>query len=145
MELPRFVHDELLHKFKEPRERHLAHVLHAAEVEIPVKDLKRYNNDDENMKDLKRHGTQQHLVLDENEHTPLLKPSPSGHHVVAVDADKVEESLNAEEKDAIEEDAKLPSWTIIGDESVILIKLSVPIVSVTWAATSLILAGRTTF
>lgn len=125
MELPRLVHDELLHKLEEPREQYMAHILHTAEVEIPVKDLKRYNNDDEN--------------------TPLLKPSPSGHHVVIVDADKVEKILNAEEKDAIEEDAKLSSWTIIHEESVILVKLSVPIVSVTWAATSLILVGCTTF
>ncbi|GAB9474707.1 Multidrug/oligosaccharidyl-lipid/polysaccharide, partial [Globisporangium polare] len=62
------------------------------------------------------------------EHTPLLKASPSGHHVVVVDTDKVEEILDAEEKDAIEEDAKLPTWTIIHEESVILVKLSVPMI-----------------
>ncbi|GAB9475852.1 Multidrug/oligosaccharidyl-lipid/polysaccharide, partial [Globisporangium polare] len=63
-----------------------------------------------------------------DEHTPLLKASPSGHHVVVVDTNKVEEILDAEEKDAIEEDAKLPAWTIISEESATLAKLSVPMI-----------------
>ncbi|GAB9476642.1 Multidrug/oligosaccharidyl-lipid/polysaccharide, partial [Globisporangium polare] len=73
MELPRLVHDELLHKLDGPQEQHMAQVLHAAEVEIPTKDLKH------------------HQFMSKNEHTPLLKASPSGHHVVVVDTDKVEE------------------------------------------------------
>lgn len=115
MELPRIFHDELLHKLDEPQEQHMAEVLHAAEVEVPVKDL-----------DAK---TQQRLRRDpKTEHTPLLKASPSGAHVVVVDVDKVEEILNAEEKDAVAEDAKLPTWTIVNEESLVLVKLSVPMV-----------------
>ncbi|GAB9477491.1 Multidrug/oligosaccharidyl-lipid/polysaccharide, partial [Globisporangium polare] len=70
MELPRLVHDELLHKLDEPLEQRMAQVLHAAEVEIPMEDLKQHYRQLNNNSD---------------EHTPLLKASPSGHHVVVVD------------------------------------------------------------
>ncbi|TYZ64812.1 hypothetical protein PybrP1_006546, partial [[Pythium] brassicae (nom. inval.)] len=89
-------------------EQHLAEVLHAAEVKVPVKNL-----------------TQQFAKA---EHSPLLKPSPSGAHVVVVDVGKVEEILTAEEKDAVAKDAALSAWAIIGDESRVLVKLSIPMI-----------------
>ncbi|KAF1332550.1 Multidrug/oligosaccharidyl-lipid/polysaccharide, partial [Globisporangium splendens] len=130
MELPRIVHDELLHKLEEPQEQHLAEVFHAAEVQIPVKELsdaKKQVVFDADGIALKKQ-SKQIQKKQNSESTPLLKPSPSGDHIVVVDADKVEEILDAEEKDAIEADARMKTWDIVAEESVILVKLSVPMI-----------------
>lgn len=111
MELPRIVHDELLHKVDEPHDQHLADVRHAAEVIVPA--------------DAAAVAAQRGAS---SERSPLLKPTPSGNHIVVVDVDKVEAILDAEERAAIAADAKLPTWTIVGEESVKLLKLAVPMV-----------------
>lgn len=110
MELPRIVHDEFLHKVEEPQEQHLEQVLHAAEVELPTK----YDG----------HGKQRYL----SEHSPLLKPTLRGNHIVVIDPEKVEAILTAEEEEAIEADRKMNAWDIVGEESLILVKLAIPMV-----------------
>ncbi|TYZ64811.1 hypothetical protein PybrP1_006545 [[Pythium] brassicae (nom. inval.)] len=107
MELPRILHDELLHKVDEPHDQHLAEVLHAAEVYVPVKDRQRA-----------------HL----GEHSPLIKPTPSGKHLVIVDVDRVEAILDAEERAAVAADAALGTWDIVKQEAVMLAKLAVPMI-----------------
>uniref|UniRef100_K3WE52 Multidrug and toxin extrusion protein n=1 Tax=Globisporangium ultimum (strain ATCC 200006 / CBS 805.95 / DAOM BR144) TaxID=431595 RepID=K3WE52_GLOUD len=109
MELPRIVHDEFLHKVDEPQEQHLEQVLHAAEVQVPVQQFKG---------DPKKVG----------ELSPLLKPTPSGNHIVVIDPERVEAILDAEERDAIEADNKMNAWSIVSEESVILVKLAIPMI-----------------
>ncbi|GAB9474706.1 Multidrug/oligosaccharidyl-lipid/polysaccharide [Globisporangium polare] len=108
MEFPRIVHDELLHKVDEPQEQHLADVIHAAETRVPASAYK---------------SNMQH-----NEHSPLIKPSASGRHVVIIDVEKVEAILTAEEQEAVAADNKMLAWDIVGQESTILVKLAVPMI-----------------
>lgn len=113
MELPRILHDELLHKVDEPHDQHVANVLHAAEVYVPTKDKERA-----------------HI----GERSPLVKPTPSGEHLIVVDVDRVEAILNAEERAAVAADASLRTWDIVAQEAGVLAKLAVPMVRLGRAA-----------
>lgn len=111
MDLPHIIRDELLLAAEAQQQQHLVQILQAVEDETSVDSGARAT--------CGRHATEQ---------TPLLLQSPRGHHVVRVDLDKVEAILTAEEKEAIEADAKLSARAIVREEATALLHLSVPLV-----------------
>uniref|UniRef100_K3WE47 Uncharacterized protein n=1 Tax=Globisporangium ultimum (strain ATCC 200006 / CBS 805.95 / DAOM BR144) TaxID=431595 RepID=K3WE47_GLOUD len=107
MELPQIIHDVLLHQVDEPHDQHVEQVLHAAQVQLESTSG----------------------ATAANEHSPLLKTTTAnGTHNVSVDLGKVEAILDAEEKAAIQADHNLSAWTIVNEETVLLIKLAIPMV-----------------
>ncbi|TMW63680.1 hypothetical protein Poli38472_002621 [Pythium oligandrum] len=115
MEVPRIIHDELLHGLEEPREEALKHAVEALEhgahvLESPVTK------------------TAELASKAPSESTPLLM---AGTHIVAVDDDLdlrvLAIKLSEEERVVIEEDAKTPAKTIVKEELVHLLTMSPPL------------------
>lgn len=114
MEVPRIMHDELLHKLEEPQEAHMAQLLVATAVPAGEAGGK---------SPTVRRAKLQH---ESTEATPLLfRDEPA----VLVDVAKLDAILDEEEKNAADADAHLTPRAIITDEAKHLIALSVPMVS----------------
>lgn len=111
MEVPRILHDELLHQLEEPQEAHVAQLMAAATVPAGEAGGKSPT--------VRR----ARLQLEATEATPLLfRDEPA----VFVDVAKLDALLDEEEKAAVDADAHLASRAIISDEGKHLIGLAVP-------------------
>lgn len=104
MEVPRIIHDELLHLVEEPREEHLAQTFRLAQHSVAVAPSS---------------------GVKASETTALLPPK-----VVAlvVDMDEVDAILAAEEETAVLADAKLSTLEIVRTEAKALVGISIPMV-----------------
>lgn len=106
MDIPRIVHDELLHRLEEPQDEHLAQTFRQAQHPAPVP----------------VDGTGGKIQPAASESTALLGPKMA----VVVDMAEVDAILDAEERDAVLSDAQKPTWDIVREESRALVGLSIP-------------------
>jgi hypothetical protein len=124
MELPRIVFDELLHQLDEPRERHVQEVLRLAEAH-PIGDGRPESPSSTASSD----------SLRPDERTPLKAVAPAdyaprrSYERGVVDARAVDAILDVEEQLAKHADAALSTSEIVKQETLLLLKMSVPLVS----------------